>query len=157
VNRLRLWRGLGHQTEKELDWITRHALRTLIKQGHADALGMLGFSQDVPLNARLKTGLGPVRIGGSLDLTAEIAADTALPVLVDYVLHFHRPNGRPGQKVFKWKQAHLKAGQVLTLTKSHKLKGNATTFTLHPGPHRVALQINGKRVAEAGFELVDKA
>ncbi|MEL7257926.1 MAG: hypothetical protein AAFN80_08780 [Pseudomonadota bacterium] len=157
IGRLRNWKKTRRQSEKELAWITRHALRTLIKQGHPGALAMLGFAQDVPLNALLKTRPNPVHIGVSLYLTAEISADTALPVLVDYVMYFHRPNGRTGQKVFKWKQAHLKAGQVLTLTKSHKLKGNASTFTLHPGPHRVALQVNGKRVAEAGFDLVDKA
>lgn len=154
IERLRLWAKMERQNNKELAWITRHALRTLIKKGHPDALGLLGYVQDIPLTAFLKVGRTPICIGENLDLSAEISADLDVPVLVDYVMHFHRPNGRAGRKVFKWKQAKVTAGQSLTLQKAHKLKGNATTFTLHPGAHRVELQVNGQKVAEAEFTLL---
>ena len=41
VARLSDWHLEGRQTQKELDWMTRHALRTLVKQGHAGALELL--------------------------------------------------------------------------------------------------------------------
>ncbi|WP_317057800.1 hypothetical protein [Roseovarius rhodophyticola] len=157
IERLLLWAKMRRQNDKELAWITRHALRTLIKQGHPDALGLLGYVQDVPLTAVLKVERTHICIGENLDLSAEISADLDVPVLVDYVMHFHRPNGRAGRKVFKWKQAKLAGGHPITLQKTHKLKGNATTFTLHPGAHRVELQVNGQQVAKAEFTLLKEA
>ena len=40
------------------------------------------------------------------------------------------------------------------LERFYDLKGNATTFSLAPGAHRVAVQINGQIRAEATFELL---
>ena len=154
IDLLKKWHKLGQQSKKELAWMTRHSLRTLVKQGDGQALEMLGFAQNVPIDAALKVSPNPVPIGGTLDLIAVLRSETDLPVLVDYVMHFHRPNGKHGRKVFKLKQAALRSGTPLTMQKSHKLKGNATTFTLHPGTHRVELQVNGRQVAEAEFELL---
>ncbi len=153
VNWLRKWHKRGQQSKKELAWMTRHSLRTLVKQGDREALEMLGFAQNVPIDASLTVSPNPVRIGGTLDLVAVLKSEADLPVLVDYVMHFHRPKGNHGRKVFKLKQAALRSGTPLALQKSHKFKGNATTFTLHPGTHRVELQVNGRQVAEAEFEL----
>ena len=55
--------------------------------------------------------------------------------------------------MFKLKTAEIKAGKPLSLSKAHALKGDATTFTLHPGPHEVVLQVNGNDVARAAFDL----
>ena len=148
------WRQEGRADAKELDWLTRHALRTLIKQGHGGAMALLGYRDDLEVAARLSLNPDPVKMGEALEVSCEITTPTAEPVLVDYVMHFHIPNGRGRRKVHKLRQAHTKAGQKLTLAKRHPLKGNATTFSLHPGPHRVELQVNGKIVAEAGFELL---
>jgi hypothetical protein len=42
----------------------------------------------------------------------------------------------------------------MTVTKAHKLKGNATTFQLHEGPHRIEVQVNGRVVTGADFDLI---
>ena len=34
------------------------------------------------------------------------------------------------------------------------MKGDATTFRLHPGPHRIELQVNGRVRAAAAFDLL---
>ncbi|MEL6377202.1 MAG: hypothetical protein AAFQ04_08405 [Pseudomonadota bacterium] len=153
LGRLDQWRGVGKQNEKELGWMTSHALRTLIKQGHSGALQRLGYRNDINVDAKLDIVSQPVTIGKTLEFKASLSAPEDLPVLVDYILHFHRPSGKPGRKVFKLKQSNVKAGQKLQLEKVHKLKGNATTFKLHPGPHRIDLQVNGVVVAGEDFEL----
>jgi len=153
IGQLDAWHDEGRQASKELDWMTRHALRTLVKDGHQGALKMLGYRADVPVSVQLDTPPS-AHIDGVLDLKAQIECAQVLPVMVDYVLHFHRPSGRPGRKVFKLKQAQVTAGSPLVVQKKHKLKGDATTFSLHPGPHRVELQVNGRIVAEAAFELL---
>ncbi|MGI9369381.1 MAG: hypothetical protein ACR2O2_11150, partial [Ruegeria sp.] len=75
------------------------------------------------------------------------------PVLVDYIIHFQRPAGKTSAKVHKLKQAVLQNGS-LSLKKRHKLKGDATTFRLVPGAHRLEIQVNGQVRGGVDFDLL---
>lgn len=152
---LRNWHETARQDPKELAWMTRHALRTLIKQGHDGALALLGYRQDVPLTADLRVQETQIAKGAPLVFSAQLSADQPLPVLVDYVIWFRKSDGSLAPKVFKLKQAEIAQGAALTLQKSHKLKWDATTFRLYPGAQKLGLQVNGRIVAEAGFTLLD--
>lgn len=154
VTHLKAWQQTKRQKPKELDWMTRHALRTAVKRGEAEALALLGYRQDCDVSVTLKVAPNPVAIGEALQIAVSLCADEALPVLVDYRIRFHRPNGRDGEKVFKLKAVHLKPGIPLTLQKTHRLKEGASTFTLHPGPHLVTVQVNGQDRAEVAVTLV---
>ncbi|SCZ63447.1 3-methyladenine DNA glycosylase AlkC [Epibacterium ulvae] len=154
LERLRKWRDLGVQTPKELDWMTAHALRGLVKEGHGAALQMLGYDPEVPVVAKLHLETTSVAIGEALNFHCELEADQALPVLVDYRLHFQRPSGKTSVKVFKLKQAKISKG-ALTVKKSHKFKSGASTFTLVPGAHHIELMVNGVVRAEAHFDLTE--
>ncbi|SHJ67035.1 3-methyladenine DNA glycosylase AlkC [Shimia gijangensis] len=157
VAQLALWRGHGDQSTKELDWMTRHALRTLVKQGHAGALALLGFHADAPVRlSDLSLANQRVGIGDALEVSVSLEADADTPVIVDYLIRFHRPNGREGQKVFKLKQTVVSKKTPLHLTKRHVLKGDATTFRLHPGPHSLAVQVNGRPLGEVTFDVYEK-
>lgn len=147
------WANGERQDPKELRWMTGHALRGLIKAGHPKAMKMLGFDPDAAVEVSLEIP-DQVRIDDALSLSIDLTSDQDLPVLVDFVLHFVRPNGKVSAKVFKLKQARLRAGQTTTLTKAHKLRGNATTFTLVPGRHQVDVQVNGVLRDSACFDLL---
>ncbi|APE43906.1 hypothetical protein BOO69_11175 [Sulfitobacter alexandrii] len=153
VERLGDWRKAGKQDDSELAWMTRHALRTLIKRGDPAALDLLGYRRDIPVNAVLALDSGSVSIGGKLAFSLELTASVDLPVVVDYRLRFARPGGNDTEKVFKLRATRIEAGRPLILQKAHRMKGDATTFTLHPGPHRVTVQVNGADVAAADFDL----
>ena len=156
VAQLGKWHEQGRQADQELNWMTRHALRTLVKQGHTGALAMLGYHKDAAIKlTTFALQNTQVRIGDALELSVQLDADEDTPVIVDYLIRFHRPNGRVGQKVFKLKQGIVPAKGALDLKKRHALKGNATTFKLHPGPHSVAIQINGRMLGDVAFELLD--
>ncbi|WP_247742975.1 DNA alkylation repair protein [Shimia sp. R9_1] len=158
VQHLAAWQADGTQAAKELDWMTRHALRTAVKAGHPDALSHLGFAADAPVTVQnLSVGADSIVIGEALNVAVTLSTDarSAVPVIVDYVLTFHRPEGKTGQKVFKLKQGKVPAGGRLDLSKKHPLKANASTFKLHAGPHKLAVQVNGRQLAEVAFELVD--
>ncbi|MFY0616859.1 MAG: hypothetical protein JXQ88_05245 [Shimia sp.] len=158
VAQLSGWKEEGKQRVKELDWMTRHALRTAVKAGDVGALEMLGFHADAPISVQsLSVGGKSIAIGEALmvETTLSNTGKTVAPVMVDYVLTFHRPNGRSGQKVFKLKQGKVPANGTLLLSKKHPLKGNASTFKLHPGPHNLALQVNGKIVQDIPFDLTE--
>ncbi|MGR3635200.1 MAG: DNA alkylation repair protein [Shimia sp.] len=158
TRRLQKWQNGNLQATKEMDWMTRHALRTAVKVGDVDALALLGFRADAPVQlARLSLASERVVIGEALALEIELTTDSEadVPVLVDYEMRFYRPNGRGGQKVFKLKQGKVPAGGSLVMNKRHPLKGNATTFKLHPGPHSVAVQVNGKALGEVSFDVIN--
>jgi 3-methyladenine DNA glycosylase AlkC len=155
VDTLKDWAGADLQTPKELGWMTRHATRTLVKQGHAGALTLLGYRTDVPVRAHLDLGAATYAIGDRLAVSCTLEADHDLPVMVDYRICFARPNGKTGEKVFKLKVTQIVKGKPLNLNKTHHLKGDATTFRLYAGPHWIALQVNGQDVAEAAFDLTD--
>lgn len=155
VGLLEKWQSEGRQTQKELDWMTRHSLRTLVKQGHTGALSLLGYHSDAPVSlAEIYLAKKVVKIGDVLEFSVTLKTDseTPLPVLVDYVVTFQRSKGT-ATKVFKLRQGTVSRATPLTLLKRHPLKGNATTFTLHPGVHKVSIQVNGKLLDDADFML----
>lgn len=150
--RLNLWQDAGAQREAEFAWIASHALRGRVKKGDAAALGFLGFDAAAPVSARLEVA-PEAMIGGTLDFTVTLEAAKDVPVLVDWLLEFPAGAGRRGPKVFKLKRARVGPGAPFVHAARHRLKGDATTFRLTPGPHAVAVQVNGRIVARQAFEL----
>lgn len=151
--RLSDWQRQGKQAEAELQWMTRHALRTRVKDGHGPSLRLLGFDPDAPVSCALDID-EPARIGGALNFRVTSQSDRKLPVIVDYILETPTASGGTRRKVFKLKQARLGADTPLTLAKSHRLKAGASTFTLHPGPARLTVQVNGVARASCDFTLI---
>jgi 3-methyladenine DNA glycosylase AlkC len=148
------WKKAGRQDEKELAWMTRHALRTLVKQGHPGAMKALGYAHEAPVDVvSFRVNPDAPRIGGTARLEVTLEAPETCPVLVDYIVWFRRPGGRESAKVHKLKVATIPAGKELRLEKSHRFKADATTYSLVPGPHRVALQVNGRILAETVIDL----
>ncbi|GGA22034.1 hypothetical protein [Neptunicoccus cionae] len=144
LSRLERWQVEGRQTGKEMDWITRHALRGLIKQGHRGAMEHLGYQVDPPIvDPELRVLTPDVGIGEALEFEATLRAVVDTNLMVDYVLEFLKADGSHRVKVFKLKQVTLKAGQVVSLRKRHRLRGDATTYRLVAGVQRVKLQVNG--------------
>jgi 3-methyladenine DNA glycosylase AlkC len=148
IARLKDWGGT------ELPWI-RHALRTLIKNAHADVWPLLGYDPDVKVEVAdfaltpTKIQMGE-QIAMSIDLKLQQAARA--PVVIDYVLHLVRANGSRSPKVFKWKNTDLVAGKPLHLAKRHSFKP-VTTRRYYPGMHRLDVQVNGRVVTGMDFEL----
>jgi 3-methyladenine DNA glycosylase AlkC len=148
------WRASERQRPGELDWMTRHALRTLIKQGHPGALEALGYRAGAEVSAALHIETPRSRLGDALAFRCRIDAARPTPILVDYRIRFARPGGATAEKVFKLKKGEARAGEPFEVTKLHKLKADATTFTLHRGAHALILQVNGVDRAEEPFEIV---
>ena len=134
--------------------LLRHASRTLVKQGDARVLQAWGLGQALRGRAALSLSPGAVRVGGRLQVALELASTSARAqdLAIDYVVHHVKANGSTSPKVFKgWKRT-LAARETVRLLKSHSLKP-VTTRVLHPGVHRVDVQVNGKVVASAAFTL----
>ncbi len=147
------WAEAGRQDRKELDWMTRHALRTQIKAGAPAALKMLGYDPGADVSATVEVAAPVVQIGEALSFKVHLSAPQDLPVLVDYVIRFPSASGKLREKTFKLKQAKIAAGTPLVLEKRHLLKANASTFTLVPGAHQLLVQVNGVIRAETTFDV----
>lgn len=136
-------------------WIIKHASRTLIKRGHADALALLGFSANAKIDvARLVVTPTRVREGNSVTITLELESRDARPLslVVDYVVGYVKSNGQQSPKVFKWKTLTLPARGKITLTKQHAFKA-VTTRKHYGGKHAISAQVNGKIYAHAAIDL----
>lgn len=154
VEALGRWKSAGRQEAAELDWLTRHALRTMIKAGHPGALEMLGYGPNPDATVTLDLLTPEVRIGEALSFAVQAETESKAALLIDYAIDFVKANGTTAPKVFKLKTLSVTAGKPQTFQKTHRLMGNATTYTLYPGTHRVTLQINGRPGPSATFELV---
>ena len=154
LQRLEAWEADGTQAVGERGWMRRHALRTLVKDGNAEAMAALGYRADAPVEVGLDIVTPEVRLGATLEFAVTLGSDVEVPVLVDYRIRFARPGRKHGEKVFKLKAARVVPGKPLVLEKRHRLKADATTFRLHPGAHGLVVQVNGVDRAEAAFEIV---
>jgi 3-methyladenine DNA glycosylase AlkC len=143
------------QATPERQWIVKHASRTLIKQGHDEALALLGFSAQPKINVE-RFSVSPTRIkeGDRVTLTLALRSREQRPLslVVDYVVHFMKHSGDLTPKVFKWKNVTLAAKEQVTLTKAHSFRA-VTTRKHHAGQHVVSVQVNGKTLAKAELEL----
>ena len=154
VERLATWAETGKHTDKEMAWMQRHALRTLIKDGHAGALEMLGYAADAPVNVTAQISVPKVAIGSALEFEVQVAADVACDVLVDYRIRFARPSGKTAEKVFKLKQGKVRPDAPLAMKKKHTLKAQASTFQWHVGAHALIVQVNGVDHVELSFDVI---
>jgi len=155
LNTLTTWKESGMQQEEEMNFITKHALRTLVKQGNPEALRLLGYgnSKNVQLhNVQHNTR---VIIGNALEFSFEMISKQEKPVIIDYILTFRNKQGTSGgKKVFKLKALTLQKNELVTVTKRHPLRANMTTRQLYAGTHSVDIQVNGTILSSFSFELV---
>jgi 3-methyladenine DNA glycosylase AlkC len=136
--------------------VVRQAMRSLVKQGHPEALALQGFAAPDSLAVR-----GPVPdrssvpFEGQLVFTWNVRNGGTGPaaVAVDYVVHFVKANGSRSEKVFKLAVAELEPGDATGGSKRHSFR-ELTTRKHHPGPHRFELQVNGRRFGGAEVELL---
>jgi len=155
IETLKRWQASERQGEAEMDFITRHAVRSLIKQGHPEALGLLGFGDSPNIEIKSLTTTTPiVKLGETFEFSLKIQARQAQRLLVNYSMQFATDGKQRSQKVFKLKQLELAAGEQITLKKRHPMR-LMTTRRLVLGEHKITLHVNGQALNSLSFELVE--
>lgn len=135
--------GLEHKTQ--IDWIIRHALRTLIKQGHPKALKLIDVDHGAQVSLKdLKLTKKNLKLEERLEFSFELHSRSKKnqKLVVDYILHFVKANKKTAPKVFKLKTLELPGQGALQISKSHHLK-KVTTRTYFSGLHELEIQVNG--------------
>ena len=152
IENLRHWQSEG---SKEVEWITNHALRTLVKAGDPDALELLGYARDPAVTvSNLRVDPETVPIGGKLvfSFDVESLSDQPQRLMIDYVVYSVKANGKLSPKVWKLAKKTLGPGEVLHVRKTHSF-AKVTTRRYYPGEHAIEPQINGKLYGRVSFAV----
>jgi len=142
VDVCRSWWTDGNRDRRRL---IRHGLRTLVKQGDAGALGVLGYEASSPVEVNAFT-VAPdaAEIGSKVVIEVEIVNPSAVDaaVLVDLRVHFQKSNGSTSPKVFKGAELTVAPDGSAIVRKSISLAQHSTR-THYPGDHQVDVMVNG--------------
>jgi 3-methyladenine DNA glycosylase AlkC len=156
---LKRWQAeVGDPPGDDLAWVTRHALRTLLKQGHPTALALLGYPSPPAIQVRNVTATPRrIRIGDKVTLAFDVEStgDRPQKLMIDYVVHHMRANGHLSPKVFKLAKRTIQPGEVLHIEKRHSL-APVTTRRYYPGRHALEPQINGQVFEQVLFLLEEE-
>jgi len=153
INLLKTWQ----EKSKNIEWITKHALRTLIKKGDKSALEFLGFLSTVELDVDIVINNYEIYMGKSLafEVIVKSLSIKDQPLIIDYIVWYRKSNGSLSPKVFKLKQLTLQSKKSVTFNKSHKFS-NLSTRKHYEGEHQLGIQINGKVYKKVTFKLLCK-
>lgn len=156
VKTLKAWlKEAPKEHEKNFQWIKRHSLRTLIKNGHPGALALMGVSTECLVEvSKLQLSATKLKVGDTLGFSFEIRSRSKRDqsLIIDYVVHHMKANLERTPKVFKLKSMVLKAGETQTITKRHSLKP-ITTRKYYSGEHWLEIQVNGKCLKRVTWNL----
>jgi 3-methyladenine DNA glycosylase AlkC len=139
------------------DWIIKHASRTLVKQGNKEVLGLLGYPPEVAIAVSgLELSETQIPIGGEITFEFEVQSKASEPqkLMVDYVVHHMKANGKLAPKVFKLAKKKLNGRETIRLKKKHSFRP-LSTRKYYAGQHLLEIQINGKIYAQLAFALTN--
>ena len=144
----------SEENRERIRWITKHALRSLIKSAHPGALKLMGvkpIGKSISVS-KIKLTKNRISLNQHLEFAFEIKAKTSSKLIVDYVVHHRKSGGGTSEKVFKLKTIQIKAGESLKISKRHPVKV-ITTRKYYAGDHWIEIQVNGKRFSKARWVL----
>ena len=140
---------------EDRQWVVRHALRSLLKDGNRGALDVLGYG-DADKIAIENSQVTPEQavIGGSVRVQFDLVNEDTAPkrYMVDFRIHYVKASGKTSPKVFKLKTTELHPGERINMQKSVSLK-EMTTRKHYPGEHAVDVIVNGRIEPLGVFEL----
>jgi 3-methyladenine DNA glycosylase AlkC len=150
---MKKWRDPSNEERSKL---INHALRTLVKSGHPQALELLGFSSNPEIEVHnIKVEPEQIELGENTVFSFEILStgDHEQQLMVDYLVHFLKANGKHAAKVFKLSKKSIKPGERIKITRTHGIKP-ITTRKYYPGVQFFQPQINGHVFGKVKVELI---
>ncbi len=136
----------------ELTWVTRHALRSLLKKDNPAAMALLGYPQKPRFSVSAVQASKAVKVGERFSWQCELTAAAAQKLKINLCIYFLKANGSHSAKVFAVKDGQFKAGETLQISKQQPFKP-MTTRVLYPGTHHAELTVNGVVAHRHTFEL----
>lgn len=155
LHTLKNWRKSKQQDEKEMSFILKHATRTLVKLGNAEALELLGFGDNKGLTISNLQYDKIVKMNDKLHFSFSLLSEFGKALMIDYLVYFQSKQGSmSNKKVFKLQSIDAAENSTFNISKKHLFKDGMTTRQLYAGAHKVEIQVNGSVLASFEFELV---
>ena len=140
---------------KEVDWIVKHACRTLLKKGNAQAMSLFGFAapNDIQVS-NLQIEDNTIAIGSEtyFSFTITNSTNTSTKLRLEYGVYYMKSNGKQNRKVFKISEKKYNANSSETIRKKQHFK-NLTTRKHYIGEHKLSIIINGVEKEIITFKL----
>jgi 3-methyladenine DNA glycosylase AlkC len=136
--------------------LIRHACRTLFKKGEPEVMALFGYQPADDVKCSLSSDQLRVPFSGNFEFEMLLEKNTATDnlLMVDYVMHFQKANGKQAPKVFKWLDRSFTDKSKEAVSKKHSFK-KISTRKYYPGIHRLEVMVNGIKKAQIEFELLE--
>lgn len=153
VEKLLVWKRL-YANDTNVEWVIRHASRTLIKNGHQQAFLLHGVGPGIVEVLKQKILTKKVELGQTLQVEIEIknTENKILKIILDHDVHLLRKNKSYNIKCFKGKVVELAPFEQKKMSFSIPLK-QVTTRTYYSGKHFWNIKVNGRSEKKLGFIL----
>ena len=134
------WYGENENTNR----LIKHALRTLLKSGNADALEILSINKEAKIeNIDFHLSHEQIQLGEKMIMNFVFKTLEKQKVRVEYKIHFIKSNGKSSPKIFQWFQGEVEANSNKTLSKTHHFL-NHSTRKHFAGKHIIEIVVNGQ-------------
>lgn len=139
---------------KNLDWICKHASRTLLKKGDEKTLKLFSLEKATHINITNFCYDKNLNIQDDLHFSFELNSGEIIgKIRVEYVIFYLKSNGTYTKKNFMINQNEIKC-KSKKFIKKQSFK-NMTTRKHYVGEHFIAILINGQEVIKERFYLND--
>ena len=145
------WYGYSDRT----NWIVKHGLRTLLKQGNTKAMRLFGFGDPAKLKVdNFKLDKKEVKIGDSVFYSFDLVntEKKTKKARLEYAVDFVKANGKTSRKIFQVVEKEFVPGNH-TVKRNHSF-ADLTTRKHYPGVHTFSIIVNGEMKAAKSIELI---
>ena len=144
------------QKEGVDEYVIKHSLRTLLKQGNIPALAIIGIKSDKKgQKYEIKDfSLEKKQVNLGQNLAFSFILHNLVPnnkIRLEYGVHFLKKNGHLNKKIFQITTKNFDKG-CFEFRKKHLLK-DLTTRKHYLGQHYIELIVNGVAVTKTNFDL----
>lgn len=138
---------------KELDWICKHASRTLLKKGDKYILKLFDYGSVEHIKISHFNVDETVNLGENLNFSFTIESSKSLRNLrIEYAIDYLKSNGKHSRKMFMIFQ-----GEIKSKKKSYKKRQSfkdMTTRKHYKGKHFISIVINGEKFTKKEFIVI---
>ncbi len=137
---------------KNTDKILKHALRTLLKQGNAQAMELFGFKNNANISLLNTEFSQKVSAENPLNIlfTLQNNEKTTKTIRLEYAIFFLRKNGEYSRKVFFIAEKECAPNKQIQIKKTHSFKP-INTRTYYKGKQYISIIANGQEYKKASF------
>ena len=151
IDLVKKWKG----ESPEVNWVVKHASRTLLKQGNQEMMRLFGFGsvEDITIaNFKIQTPI--VYIGDYFSFHFDLInkSSNTTKIRLEYGLYYQKANGTLSRKVFSISEKEYAGNSTTNIQRRQPFKV-ITTRKFHVGLHQVALIINGVELEKYDFKL----